>query len=81
MKMLEVREYWDKDEKIMKALYHMTLDRMKQGEARYWFENGQLWQHCFFKRDKLDGEFKCWHSNGRLESHCFYNGELERKIC
>jgi len=50
-----------------------------EGEyKRWWYDNGQLKIHCFYKNDKLNGEYKEWYSSGKLNTHCFYkNNKLD----
>ena len=62
-------EYWLND----KGQYH--------GEYKWWYENGQLSEHCFCVNDLLHGEFKWWDRNGQLDDHRFYvNGEEVRDL-
>ena len=45
---------------------------MKSKEHKEYFENGQLWKHCFYLNGKLHGEYKAYYQNGQLWEHCFY---------
>ena len=45
---------------------------MKSKEKKEYYENGQLWQHCFFLNGKLHGECKSYRENGQLMYHYFY---------
>jgi antitoxin component YwqK of YwqJK toxin-antitoxin module len=59
--------------------YHYFIDEngQKQGEFKWWHDNGQLSRHCFFVDGKRHGEFKSWYENGQPCVHCFYqNGEV-----
>ncbi len=49
-----------------------------EGEYKSWYENGQLWEHCFFnKNGNMEGEYKSWYKNGKLYRHYLYkNGEI-----
>ena len=59
------REYWVND------------NGQRHGECKWWHENGQLGEHCFYVNGKRHGEAKWLHDNGQLSSHRFYvNGEL-----
>ena len=31
---------------------------MKEGEYKSWYENGQLYNHCFYKNDELEENIK-----------------------
>jgi antitoxin component YwqK of YwqJK toxin-antitoxin module len=52
--------------------YFIDENGQKQGEYKWWYENGQLRLHCFYVDGKRHGEFKRWHENGQLWMHCFY---------
>ena len=57
-------EYWLNDN----GQYH--------GEFKWWYIDGQLYEHCFYVNDKLHGEFEKWYENGQIYAHCFYvNGQ------
>lgn len=50
----------------------------QNGDYKQWYENNQLYIHCFYKNGRLHGEYKEWYSNGRLHRHCFYkDGKLD----
>lgn len=40
--------------------------------GRAWHENGQLWQHAFWKNKDLVGEYKAWDEQGELYTHSYY---------
>ena len=47
-------------------------------EYKGFHENGNLWEHCWYKNGKLNGEYKLFHKNGNLLEHCWYkNGERD----
>jgi len=49
-----------------------------EGESKWWWGNGQLWEHCHRVNGEFEGEFKSWYKNGQLREHRHYvNGELE----
>ena len=49
-----------------------------EGEFKSWHENGQIWQHFFYKDGDVHGEYKNWYVNGRMAEHSFYkNGERD----
>ena len=55
-------------------------DRM-QGEAKWWWDNGALYKHCFYVDGKLHGVRKWWNKDGTLVSHKFWvNGEVYRDL-
>ena len=50
-----------------------------QGEAKLWWDNGQLREHCFYVDDACHGEAKYWNEDGTLLSHTFWvNGKVYR---
>jgi antitoxin component YwqK of YwqJK toxin-antitoxin module len=49
----------------------------KQGEFKWWHDNGQLATHCVYVDDKRHGEYKWWNVNGELFLHCFYVDDKE----
>ena len=60
--------------------YFIDAQGRYQGEAKWW-DNGNMWGHCFYIDDKCHGERKIWDPDGTLRSHEFYvNGELYRDI-
>jgi len=42
------------------------------GEYKEWWDNGILYIHCFYKKNRREGEYKEWYSNGQLFEHSFY---------
>jgi antitoxin component YwqK of YwqJK toxin-antitoxin module len=55
----------------------------KQGEYKWWNDNGKLRGHCFYVDGNIHSEFKRWHLNGQLCVHCFFvddkrHGEFKR---
>jgi len=54
----------------------------RDGEYKWWHDNGQLWKYFSYKDGKQDGEYKWWYDNGQLWGHCYYkddglNGEYK----
>ena len=43
-------------------------------DVKKYYDNGQLYKHCFYRYDKYDGEYKEWYDNGQLSKHGFYRG-------
>jgi hypothetical protein len=37
-----------------------------------YYENGQLFIHCFCKDNKMNGEYKLHYKNGQISQHAFY---------
>lgn len=61
-----------------KEEYWVDSEGKKQGECKRYHENGQLWEHCFYKDRKREGEYKTYYENGQPRKHCFYkDGKLE----
>ena len=63
--------------------WHYFLDAKGrfQGEAKWLWDNGNMWEHCFFVDDKYHGERKAWNGDGTLIHHEFYvNDEEYRDI-
>ena len=55
-----------------------TRYNKRDGECKEWYDNGQLYQHCYYKDGKRNGEYKSWHDNGQLWIHCYYkDGKLD----
>jgi antitoxin component YwqK of YwqJK toxin-antitoxin module len=52
--------------------YFKDENGQKQGECKWWHDNGQLWMHYFYVDGKQHGEFKSWYENGKLGVHCFF---------
>jgi hypothetical protein len=48
------------------------LIKIKEGEYKEYYENGNLKIHCFYKDDKLEGEYREYFENKNLHLHCFY---------
>ncbi len=54
MDLVEHKEYWDKEEKILKELYY-TKNAKREGEYKYWHDNGQLEIQSFYKNGESYG--------------------------
>ena len=61
-----------KEIKTKSEHYFVDDQGRKQGEFKYWYENGQLRIHKFYRDGKLYGESKSWYDNGQLETHRFF---------
>jgi antitoxin component YwqK of YwqJK toxin-antitoxin module len=49
------------------------------GEADYWYENGQLYASGNYKLSEYDGIWKYWNEEGKIENEEFYeNGKLKK---
>jgi len=51
---------------------YYEIDGKRDGRYRKWFDDGQLFERCYYKNDELDGEYKRWHYNGPLAVHTYY---------
>ena len=61
--------------------YFEDAESRLQGEGKWWWDNGNMWEHCFFVDDKYHGERKAWNGDGTLIHHEFYvNDEEYRDI-
>jgi antitoxin component YwqK of YwqJK toxin-antitoxin module len=63
--------------------YFVDENNLKQGEYKFYHENGQLSIHTFYQNGKCHGEFKSYYGNGQLWEHAFYlnnnlHGEYKR---
>jgi antitoxin component YwqK of YwqJK toxin-antitoxin module len=57
--------------------YFIDENGKKQGEYKWWWSNGKIWEHRYYVDDKRHGEYKAWHLNGQLSRHCYYvDGKL-----
>jgi antitoxin component YwqK of YwqJK toxin-antitoxin module len=64
-------------------LYHYFKDAKGriQGEYKFWWSNGQLWEHCFYVDGDLHGEYKEGYHDGTISANEFYvNGEVYRDL-
>ena len=52
------------------------MDVILDGPYEAYFEDGQLYQRCFYKNDLLEGSFEEYHPNGQLDRRCFYKKGL-----
>ena len=59
------REFWVND----KGLRH--------GEYKDWWDNGQLFEHCFYVNDEIHGEYKRWYITGELRHHKYFSHGIE----
>ena len=62
-------------DKKIKEIYY-TINNKYEGEYKIWWDNGQLFKHCFYKNDLLDGEYKLWHLDKKLWIHRFYKNGI-----
>ena len=63
--------------------WHYFLDAKNrfQGEAKWLWDNGNMWEHCFYVDAELHGECKRWDIDGKLRYHYFYvNGKVYREL-
>ena len=61
--------------------YFEDAQGRKQGEAKLWWDNGQLGEHCFFVNEKRHGERKVWNDDATLLYHTFWvHGKLYRNL-
>jgi antitoxin component YwqK of YwqJK toxin-antitoxin module len=52
---------------------------VKNGERKWYYENGQLRSVSFYVDDKMNGEYKSYYETGRLFIICsFIDGEVDR---
>ena len=62
--------------------HHYFIDAQcrYQGEAKWW-DNGNMWNHCFYVDDAYHGERKWWNEDGTLRHHDFWvHGKLYRDL-
>ena len=71
----EIIEYQSlHDEQYQTGFY---LNGLRHGEAKWFYPDGSLEQHCFYLKGMLHGESKWFYEDGSLEQHGFYlNGSL-----
>jgi len=56
--------------------YYEDAQGRWQGEFKLYYDNGRLWEHCWYKDGKLHGEYKEYNEDGSLWIHTYYeNGE------
>jgi len=55
-------------------------DEIYDGPNEYYFEDGQLFQQCFYKNGLLEGSFEEYHPNGQLYRRCVYKNGLREGI-
>ena len=71
MKKEYIRRIFTNIEKLKEeGIYLSGIDG--EGEYKMWYDNGQLYRHCFYKNGELDGEYKEWYKNNKLWEHCFF---------
>jgi hypothetical protein len=66
----------DVHDDLRRHLTKQTQIKLWDGEFKWWFKNGQLGNHCWYKKGKLDGEYKLWWSNGQSRQHCWCKDDL-----
>lgn len=79
IKLIESKRYWSYTQL---AEQEFRLNRIREGERKFWHRNGQLCEQEFYRNGKLEGERKEWYENGQLADRAFYkngNREGERK--
>ena len=47
-------------------------------ESKFLYENGNIYEHCFFLNGKLHGEYKWLYINGTIAENCFYKDGKEQ---
>jgi MORN repeat protein len=62
--------------KLDKRCYSRLPNKLKHGEYKTWYENGQPRTLCFYKDGQREGESKIWYKNGQLDTHSFYKENL-----
>ena len=67
--------------KVAKNLLNSTSYWLSgtEGEGEYFgfLNNGNIWEHCFWKNGELHGKYKRFWDDGNIMIHNFYqNGEL-----
>lgn len=70
--------YDEHGEMIEKGSY--AYDEIKDGHYEGYFEDGQLYQRCFYKNGLLEGSFEEYHPNGQLYRRCVYKNGLREGI-
>lgn len=59
--------------------YWLNDDGRSHGESKSWYDDGQIYVHCFYVEDEWHGGYKRWSRDGKLREHRFYNhGKLIR---
>lgn len=58
--------------------YHYFIDETGkyQGEYKWYWGNGQLGVHCFYKNDLRHDELKWYDKGGQLEEHKLYENNI-----
>ena len=52
--------------------YFVDEHNLRQGEYKYYHDNGQLYIHTFCINDTCHGEYKTYHWNGQLDYATFF---------
>ena len=52
-----------------------------KGEGEYvrCWDNGQIYEHSYYKKNELHGECKMWHPNGKLGVHYLFENGIKVK--
>ncbi len=54
--------------------YYLESDGRKvyHGEYKYWYRDGQIWEHTFLINGKRHGEYRRWRLDGHLLDCIFF---------
>lgn len=73
-------DYYLSGAKQMEAYAHSETDPDYEGEVKWYFENGKLFQLVHYKNGILDGNRKIYYESGQLKTNSNYkNGKLNGK--
>jgi len=60
--------------------YYEDDQGRRQGEFKWYYANGQLWLHCWYKDDEYHGEYKSYHKDGSLWEHTYFEDGKEKGL-
>ncbi|WP_281616396.1 hypothetical protein [Flammeovirga sp. SubArs3] len=77
-----IKSYYDVDQKKIKAEVNYSSKGVKDGWAKTYYDNGQLWKSIFYINGKKDGIVKEFYKNGTLYKEVLYENDIltERKF-
>ena len=60
--------------------YYKDAQGRCQDESKWYYSNGRLGSHCWYKDGKLHGEYKWYNEDGSLSRHTYFENGKEKGL-
>ena len=60
--------------------YYEDAQGRLQGESKWYYSNGQLYEHSHYKDNKYHGEYKWYNEDKTLDYHTYYENGKDKGL-